>query len=403
MNKKVANAGLVVLAVLVLWPLTGHPTLADNRYTCCWCTWWAQEQRQDLPWFGGDSGHALNWASSARAHGFATGTKPVVGAIAVFQPGVQWADEELGHVAYVESVNKDGTFRISERGRDDYGNWVYNDQRVVKPGNGVEFIYYYKAAWRGEYYANRTLNKYPALIRDDAHIDFDWSGRGPAAGIPGDNFSVRWTRSLRFAPGTYTFYAKADDGVQVWLDGQLILSGWEDQPPTRYQRTRYVSGGMHHIKVEYYEHGGGAMVKFWWERRFHSLVAAHSGKCVDVAGGSRDNGANAIQWDCHGGGNQSWRLVKKGAYYQVIAKHSGKCLTVQGGSRSSGANVFQNACHGGDQQLWRFVKVGDSFRLVAKHSGKCLDVEYGSRDSGANLIQWDCHDGANQLWRKVLR
>jgi surface antigen len=360
--------------------------------------------RQDLPWFSGDSGNALNWASSARAHGFATGTKPVAGAIVVFQPRVQGAHKTLGHVAYVESVNKDGTFRISEMGFDDVNKkWVFNDQRVAKPGSGVEFIYYNKAAWRGEYYANRTLSPYPALNRDDVRLDFDWSSRGPTAGIPGDNFSVRWTRSLRLKPGTYTFYAKADDGVRVWLDGRLILSSWQDQPPTRYQHTRYVRGGMHHIKVEYYEHGGGAMLRFWLKRRAHSLVAEHSGKCLDVAGASRDNGVNVIQWDCHRGTNQSWHLLKRGGYFQVIAKHSGKCLTVQGGSRSNGANVFQNRCHGGDQQLWRFVQVGDHYRLVAKHSGKCLDVEYGSRDGGANLIQWDCHGGANQLWRKVLR
>jgi surface antigen len=392
-----------MVTILVLWPMSGPSALADNWYPYCQCTWWAQEKRQDLPWFPDDPGNALNWASSARARGFATGKKPMAGALAVFQPNVQTADEEFGHVAYVESAAKDGTFRISEMGHDLDGNCEFSTGRVGKRGDGVEFIYYYKSAWRGEYYSNRTLTNYPALIREDPHISFDWSSRGPAPGLRGDSFSVRWTRSLRFAPGTYAFYAKADDGVRVWMDGKLIISGWKDQPPTRYQHTRYVKSGMHHIKVEYYEHGGDALVKFWWKRRAHSLVAVHSGQCLDVAGASRDNGANVIQWTCHRGPNQSWHLLKRGGYYEVIAKHSGKCLTVQGGSRSSGANVFQNRCHGGDQQLWRFLRVGNHYRLVAKHSGKCLDLEYGSREGGANLIQWDCHGGANQLWRKILR
>jgi len=133
-----------------------------------------------------------------------------------------------------------------------------------------------------------------------------------------------------------------------------------------------------------------------------NFVAVHSGKCMDVSGGSRENGAAIIQWDCHGGDNQQWNLVPVGSYYKLIARHSGKCLDVSGGSYDSGANIIQWDCHGGDNQLWRLEPTGSYYRLVAKHSGKCLDVSGGSYDNGARLIQWDCHGSNNQLWAKRI-
>jgi hypothetical protein len=40
----------------------------------------------------------------------------------------------------------------------------------------------------------------------------------------------------------------------------------------------------------------------------HQLTARHSGKCLDVAGASQANSTNIIQYDCHRGFNQQWRL-----------------------------------------------------------------------------------------------
>jgi surface antigen len=61
-------------------------------------------RRQDLPYFPGSSGNALNWARTAEKRGFPTGSYPQVGAVAVFQPG-QYGAGIYGHVAYVVAVN----------------------------------------------------------------------------------------------------------------------------------------------------------------------------------------------------------------------------------------------------------------------------------------------------------
>jgi hypothetical protein len=50
------------------------------------------------------------------------------------------------------------------------------------------------------------------------------------------------------------------------VDGQLLIDKWQDQHPTEYTVDRTMVRGTHSVKVEYYEHTGGARVKVWWEK-----------------------------------------------------------------------------------------------------------------------------------------
>jgi hypothetical protein len=128
---------------------------------------------------------------------------------------------------------------------------------------------------------------------------------------------------------------------------------------------------------------------------FYRLVCQHSGKVIDVAGASTDSGAQIIQWDWHGGDNQRFRLESLGdGYVRVIAKHSGKVIDVAGASTGDGAQLIQWDWHGGDNQRWLTTQP-----IVSKHSGKILDVAGASTDNGAQIIQWDHHGGPNQIFR----
>ena len=77
--------------------------------------------------------------------------------------------------------------------------------------------------WRGEYFNNVTLSGAPALVRDDARVDFNWGSASPAPGINADRFSARWTHSIRPKPGQHRFTATSDDGIRVWVDNTLII------------------------------------------------------------------------------------------------------------------------------------------------------------------------------------
>jgi len=122
------------------------------------------------------------------------------------------------------------------------------------------------ATWRAEYFANRELEGWPVLVRDDGAIDFDWGSGSPDPAVPADNFSVRWTHTLAFDAGTYRFLASTDDGVRIWVDGGLVIDAWEDQMlPETHTGELYLSSGQHTVAVEYYEHGGDAAAHVWWQ------------------------------------------------------------------------------------------------------------------------------------------
>jgi surface antigen len=107
-----------------------------NGFSYGYCTWWVAHKRP-IPW----RGNAYQWWWNARAFGFAEGPTPRAGAIMVV--GISGTSPQ-GHVAYVESVNPNGSFLVSEMNwwGVPAGGWNRVDYRTVTSMQGVlGFIY----------------------------------------------------------------------------------------------------------------------------------------------------------------------------------------------------------------------------------------------------------------------
>lgn len=119
--------------------------------------------------------------------------------------------------------------------------------------------------WRGEYFNNRDLLGAPVLVREDPRIDFNWGFGSPAPGVIGvDNFSVRWTNTVNFAPGTYRFRATVDDGVRVFVNERLVIDSWRVQATTTVDSADLALSGPTSIRVEYFEDAGEARIGLTW-------------------------------------------------------------------------------------------------------------------------------------------
>jgi galactose oxidase len=134
-----------------------------------------------------------------------------------------------------------------------------------------------------------------------------------------------------------------------------------------------------------------------------SIAAKHSGKCMDVSGGSAVDGAVIIQNPCLGNNNQKWVLRPYQDAYRVVVSHSGKCLVVSGASQADGAETIQSSCTGVNNELWYARLQGDYFQLVAKHSDKCLIVLGSSQNSAVKVVQQACTGADNGLWSIASR
>jgi hypothetical protein len=128
--------------------------------------------------------------------------------------------------------------------------------------------------WKGEYFNNKTLSGSPVMTRDDGLAEtkgsliFDWGTASPGSGcgVPADNFSVRWTVTTNLlAYGYYMFGVNVDDGVRVWVNGQLVINKWFDHSTFgSYSAIVNLPAGTTTIKMEYYNGTGAAMAKLSW-------------------------------------------------------------------------------------------------------------------------------------------
>ncbi|MFF5229407.1 RICIN domain-containing protein [Dactylosporangium sp. NPDC000521] len=129
------------------------------------------------------------------------------------------------------------------------------------------------------------------------------------------------------------------------------------------------------------------------------LRASHSSLCMQAQEG---NGGVATQMPCDNNPTQVWMPQSVGGSRDVFAfvnTKDNRCLDVNGGSKDNGAQILQWDCHGGPNQQWRLQRDGDGFRFVSMNSGRCIGVDSGSPAPGAAVRQWDCDNSANQRWQ----
>ena len=123
--------------------------------------------------------------------------------------------------------------------------------------------------WESDYWDNISLTGDAVISRQDETLDFDWGDGSPGTGISADRFSARWERHLNITAdeaGNYIFTAEVDDGVRLWVDGELQIDSWIEQAKASYEARLSLSEGQHLILVEYFELTGAASISVSWER-----------------------------------------------------------------------------------------------------------------------------------------
>ncbi len=122
-------------------------------------------------------------------------------------------------------------------------------------GTGLLATYY-----RSKYFVGGSF------LRTDATVDFNWGAGSPDASISHNTFSVKWEGQIeaRYSE-TYTFKTVTDDGVKVWINGQLLINDFNGNG----QRTNTATIAMeadrkYSIKIEYFENSGTAMAHLYW-------------------------------------------------------------------------------------------------------------------------------------------
>jgi PKD repeat protein len=124
-----------------------------------------------------------------------------------------------------------------------------------------------------------------------------------------------------------------------------------------------------------------------------TLVNRLAGQCLDVEGGA-NSAANAVLMRCVGSASQTWALPAHGLTGEVRV-FDNLCLDVYGGSGNEGDVVGLWPCHGQPNQLWTRNSAG---QLVGMN-GRCVEPLGGGTASGTPMRFATCRSGAaGQQW-----
>ena len=115
------------------------------------------------------------------------------------------------------------------------------------------------------YFSDATLGVEVAR-QVDAQIDFNWDLGAPAQVPSPDGFSVRWTGQVEAAvSGTHVFTTTSDDGVRLWVNGQLLVDNWTRHAAIANSGSISLNAGSRYsIKMEFFEQTGRAVAKLAW-------------------------------------------------------------------------------------------------------------------------------------------
>jgi RHS repeat-associated protein len=115
----------------------------------------------------------------------------------------------------------------------------------------------------GEYFANNNFTNL-VYTQTDPVVNFDWGNGGPS-GLPGDNFSIRWSGYVqpRFSE-TYTFCSVKNDMARLYVNGQKLFDHSYYQTVEKCGSIALSAGVKYSITLEFADYENAATVNLTW-------------------------------------------------------------------------------------------------------------------------------------------
>jgi hypothetical protein len=66
--------------------------------------------------------------------------------------------------------------------------------------------------------------------------------------------------------GVCRFHVIVDDGARLWVDGNLLIDGWESESTRELTQDLGLTRGEHSLRLEYFENRVTATVRLYWEK-----------------------------------------------------------------------------------------------------------------------------------------
>ena len=113
---------------------------------------------------------------------------------------------------------------------------------------------------------------YPTVLSSGtvSSIDYQWGSGNVLDSGRNERVIVNFYGYIDIpTAGTYAFYNASDDGFYMKIDGSVVISDWQEQGTSYYNGSGskyFASAGKYYIDVWYYENGGGATARLYWNQ-----------------------------------------------------------------------------------------------------------------------------------------
>lgn len=233
----------------------------------------------------------------------------------------------------------------------------------------------------------------PNISRLENRVYLDTFG-SPATGIT-EEFSSIWEGFVEVPKtGNYTFYLKADDGANLYLDGKKIAASTGNTEVTSAAQS-LAFGNKYPIRVEHWDGSAYAGLQLQWSSNvglgktylqtpyiYPQYIPtteqqdALDGNCFIIRRLSNNytvqtpGNYTLIEGPYSGKNNQKWKLVKDGSFYKIVSQIDGLGKNIQ--VLNNGSALYDKAIlgFGGNKtsEKWELVSEGDS-QYKIKRSG----------------------------------
>ena len=134
-------------------------------------------------------------------------------------------------------------------------------------GSGTGLLGQYWTNTAAVSFTNLSFTAPPVLTRTDAVVNFNWSSTPPGTAVGQTNFTVRWQGCVQpqFSE-SYTLATVADDGVRLWVNGQLLINDWTSRTnaATNSSVITLNAQQLYNVRLEYFQNTGSAAAQLLW-------------------------------------------------------------------------------------------------------------------------------------------
>jgi ricin-type beta-trefoil lectin protein/thaumatin family protein len=193
-----------------------------------------------------------------------------------------------------------------------------------------------------------------------------------------------WSTQDKVAGNQTMFECKECTGFTVTFHGNGTTPPPVQAPKTKNRQPapEKGEGEARFRKADPAPGSGGAIVSDW------------EGKCLDVPRANFADGVHLQVWGCENNNEaQKWEFADG-----TLRTRDNLCMDVAWGSRDNGAVVQLAYCSGNPAQQW---VLSDAGNLVNPQANKCLDIKDWNPENGAQVQLWDCAGTANQKWHRA--